>query len=240
MFVLFDAYGTLVELDDFYGRLQRGFAQRGANLSDETVREAGRAEIRHYIHNVLRARDFDSRQIVVRECAQVLGDAAREHGGAHDLKSEELVEILDDAVRFRLFPDTREALEALHAQGVPMGVLSNWDYQLPQRFEEIDLSRYFHFVQSSSQIGYEKPAPQIFQRGLELAREVMPHLTPENCFYVGDHYEKDVIGAQTAGMKPLWVVRDERDLPSSAAPRDESVVIVRSLREIVSLIGENR
>ncbi len=240
MFVLFDAYGTLVELDDFYGRLQRGFAQHGANLSAEVVRAAGHAEIRHYIHNVLRARDFDSRRIVVRECAQVLGDAARKHGGAHDLNNEALVEILDDAVRFRLFPDTRDALEELHAQGVPMGVLSNWDYQLPQRFEEIDLSRYFHFVQSSSEIGYEKPAPQIFQRGLELAREVVPHLTPESCFYVGDHYEKDVVGAQNAGMKPIWVVREERDLPSGETPRDDKAMVVRSLREIVSLIGEKR
>lgn len=238
MFVLFDAYGTLVELDDFYGRLQRGFAGHGAILGDEIVRAAGQAEIRYYIHNVLRARDFDSRRLVVSECAQVLGDAALQQDGAHQLDNDTLVEILDAAVRFRLFPDTREALEELHARRVPMGVLSNWDYQLPQRFEEIDLTRFFHFVQSSSQIGYEKPAPQIFQRGLELARGIVPQLAPQDCFYVGDHYAKDVTGAQKAGMKPIWIVRDESALPPAEAPRHD-LIIVRSLREILPLIGDN-
>jgi putative hydrolase of the HAD superfamily len=235
VFILFDAYGTLVELDDFYGRLQRGFARHGVVLCDRTVRQAAHAEMRHYMGNVLRARDLPSWEHLRVECAQVLGDAVREQGSEHDLPQEALLEILADAIVFRLFPETREVLEALQARGVPMGVLSNWDYQLPLRFEELDLARYFHFVLSSSQAGLEKPGVELFYFGWEHVQKVLPDLAPHECLYVGDHYQKDVQGAQGAGMRPVWIVRDERDLPSGDTPHDENVTIIKSLRELLEM-----
>ena len=233
MFILFDAYGTLVELDDFYGRLQRGFAQRGVVLCDRIVRQAAHDEMRHYMNNVLRAYDLPSWENLRRECAQLLGEAVQKHGGRHDLPPDALLEILADAIVFRLYPETREVLDTLHARGVPMGVLSNWDYQLPQRFEELGLARYFHFVLSSSQAGIEKPGVELFHFGLEYVQNVLPNLKPHECLYVGDHYEKDVQGAQGAGLHPVWVVRDERDLPSGDTPDDENVTIIKSLRELL-------
>lgn len=235
VFILFDAYGTLVELDDFYGRLQRGFARHGVVLCDRIVRQAAHTEMRHYMSNVLRACDLPSWENLRCECAQVLGDAVHHHGGRHDLAQEVLLEILADAIVFRLFPETREVLEALQARGVPMGVLSNWDYQLPQRFEELDLARYFHFVLSSSQAGLEKPGVELFHFGLEYVQNVLPSLAPHQCLYVGDHYEKDVQGAQGAGLHPVWIVRDERDLPSGDTPHDDNVTIIKSLRQLLEM-----
>lgn len=236
MFILFDAYGTLVELDDFYGRLQRGFAARGVVLCDRVVRAAAHKEMRHYMNNVLRARNLESWESLRRECAQVLGDAVREQGARHDLTPEVLLAILADAIVFRLYPETRQVLETLQERGVPMGVLSNWDYQLPLRFEELDLARYFHFVLSSSQAGLEKPGVELFHFGLEYIQKVRPDLAPHDCLYVGDHYEKDVLGAQSAGFNPVWIVRDERDLPSGDTPHDENVTIIKSLQELLALI----
>jgi HAD superfamily hydrolase (TIGR01549 family) len=236
MFILFDAYGTLVELDDFYGRLQRGFAQHGVLLCDRVVRAAAHKEMRHYMSNVLRARDVESWDSLRLECAQVLGDAVQEQGARHNLPLEVLLNILAEAIVFRLYPETREVLESLQSRGVPMGVLSNWDYQLPLRFEELDLAHYFHFVLSSSQAGLEKPGALLFHFGLEHIQEVRPDLAPHDCLYVGDHYEKDVLGAQSAGFKPIWIVRDQRDLPSGETPHDESVTIIKSLRELLELI----
>ena len=236
MFILFDAYGTLVELDDFYGRLQRGFAQQGVVLCDRVVRAAAHKEMRHYMSNVLRARDLESWDALRQECAQVLGDAVREQGARHNLTSDALLEILARAIVFRLYPETREVLETLQSRGVPMGVLSNWDYQLPLRFEELDLARYFHFVLSSSQAGLEKPGMELFNFGLEHIQHVRPDLASQQCLYVGDHYEKDVLGAQSAGFRPIWIVRDERDLPSGETPHDDSVTMIKSLRELLGLV----
>ena len=236
MFILFDAYGTLVELDDFYGRLQRGFASRGVVLCDRVVRAAAHKEMRHYMNNVLRARDLESWDALRRECAQVLGDAVCEQGARHNLTPDTLLEILAEAIVFRLYPETREVLETLQARGVPMGVLSNWDYQLPLRFEELDLAHYIHFVLSSSQAGLEKPGMQLFYFGLEHIQKVRPDLAVQQCLYVGDHYEKDVLGAQSAGFRPIWIVRDERDLPSGDTPHDDSVTIIKSLLELLDLV----
>lgn len=235
MFLLFDAYGTLVELDDFYGRLQRGFAAQGVPLCEHVTRKAAHVEMRHYIANVLRARDFESWTALRRECAAVLGDAVRDNGVPHELSLDALLEILSESIVFRLYPETREVLEVLHRRGVPMGVLSNWDYQLPQRFEELDLARYFCFVLSSSQAGIEKPGEELFRFGFAHARQAVPELSPGQCVYIGDHYEKDVQGAQSAGLRPVWIVRDERDLPSGDTPSDASVTIIKSLRELLEL-----
>jgi HAD superfamily hydrolase (TIGR01549 family) len=235
VFILFDAYGTLVELDDFYGRLQRGFARHGVVLCDRVVRAAAHKEMRYYMSNVLRASNQESWDALRHECAQVLGDAVCEQGARHDLTPDTLLEILAEAIVFRLYPETREVLETLQARGVPMGVLSNWDYQLPLRFEELDLARYFHFVLSSSQAGLEKPGMALFNFGLEHIQKVCPDLTPQQCFYVGDHYEKDVLGAQSAGFRPVWIVREERDLPSGDTPHDENVTMIKSLRELLDI-----
>jgi HAD superfamily hydrolase (TIGR01549 family) len=236
-FLLFDAYGTLVELDDFYGRLQRGFAAHGLELPLGVVRQAARQEMHYYIQHAVRARDLESWQEVRRECSEVLIGAVREQGHQVALSPEAALQVLGDAVVFRAFPDTEAALEKLHHEGIPMGVLSNWDYQLSDILDQINLGRYFAFILSSSQIGVEKPSPIALARGLEAARSVQPDLTAAQCYYIGDHYAKDVVPARTAGMTPVWLVRDERDVASGDKHEDADVLRIGSLCELGDVIG---
>ena len=55
-------------------------------------------------------------------------------------------------------------------------------------------------------------------------------------FYIGDHYEKDVVASGEAGFEPLWIVRDERDIASGEKHQAEGVVPLRSLNEIFARI----
>jgi HAD superfamily hydrolase (TIGR01509 family) len=51
----------------------------------------------------------------------------------------------------------------------------------------------------AGEIGIRKPDPGIFWKAAELlARK------PEECLYVGDFYEADVLGAKKAGMQACW------------------------------------
>jgi putative hydrolase of the HAD superfamily len=239
-FLIFDAYGTLVELDDFYGRLQRGFAGAGWHFSPDEIRRAAHREMKHYIDRSLLARDRESWLALRHECAGVLADALVEARRDFSLSVDKCTEILGDSIHFKAFPEARRVLEALHARGVEMGVLSNWDYELPRILESLDLKKYFAFVLSSAEVGAAKPSPRVFEKAWQMARTVRPQLRESECVYIGDHWEKDVEPARRAGWTPCWLVRARRDLPSksanencAAAPR---VLTLRSLRPLLRLV----
>lgn len=235
-FLIFDAYGTLVELDDFYGRLQRGFAHAGHSFSIEAITHAAHQEMKHYINCSTQACDRESWLRLRRECAAIMADALRAQGQHLALSLDHITQILADAIHFREFPETRAVLERLHAMKIPMGVLSNWDFELPNILEAMDLKKYFRFVLSSAEIGVPKPAPKTFATAIERAREFLPGLKLQNCFYIGDHYEKDVLPARAAGLTPLWLVRDERDLASGEDCLDDKVLRLPDLGKLIDVL----
>lgn len=234
-FLIFDAYGTLVELDDFYGRLQRGFAAAGTHLSLETVTKAARVEMRHYVSRTVEARTEADWIALKAECAGVLAAEIRRREKSFSLDPAQVLPILETALVFRVFPEVREVLEKLHARGFKMGVLSNWDFSLHRIFESVDLSKYFAFVLPSSEVGVQKPAREFFEHALHLARREHSALKSQDCFYIGDHYDGDVVGARDAGMVPVWQVRPERDLPSGELRNDDKVLRIADLRGLLSL-----
>ena len=236
MYLIFDSYGTLMEMDDFYGRLQNGFSRMGVALPLDVVRRAAHAEMRHYMKGARLARCLDSWEKLRRDCALTLENAIREQGYKVELPDEKVMQILSDAVVYKPFPDIKSSLEKLRAKGIRLGVLSNWDFKLQEALENAGIAHLFDFALSSAQVGIEKPAREFFERGLALARRYAPDLKARDCFYIGDHYEKDVLGARNAGLNPLWLVRDARDLPSGEthdAPDD--VPRLRSLRDLLKL-----
>ena len=237
IFLLFDAFGTLVELDDFYGRLQRGFAEHSQiSIPLPAIRRAAHREMRHYMANSLRAHQTDEWELLRHECAQILADALREEDAAWDFSPQTAYRVLDSAIVFRAFPETRAVLETLQARGIPMGVLSNWDFQLPQVLQALGLDGFFEFVLSSAQAGFEKPDAQFFNCGLQRIRALHPTLSAEDCFYIGDHLEKDVIPARAFGFRPLWIVRRERDIASGEAHCAHDVTPFSSLHDIVRVL----
>ena len=92
-----------------------------------------------------------------------------------------------------------EGVAALRADGFRLGVLSDFPVQNKLKFlglEDWDCS----FTSEST--GYLKPHPEPF---LELARRL--DLEPQEILYVGNSYEKDVLGAASVGMKTAHLCR---------------------------------
>ena len=236
MVLIFDSYGTLMEMDDFYGRLQSGFEKSGVTLPLDVVRRAAHAEMRHYMKGAKLAKCLDSWEKLRRDCALTLENAIREQGCKIELPAPGVMQILSEAVVYKPFPDIKNSLEKLRAKGLRLGVLSNWDFKLPSALEDAGIAHLFDFVLSSAQVGQEKPARGFFERGLALARRTAPGLRARDCFYIGDHYEKDVLGARNAGLNPIWLVRESRDLPSGDTHHaDDDVPRLRSLRDLLKL-----
>ena len=234
-FLIFDAYGTLVELDDFTGHLQRNFARCGWEFSRDEIKRAAHREMAFYIERSMLARDRESWLELRKQCAQVLAEALREKRRDFNLSLDKCAEVLSDSIQFRVFPEAQRVLEKLKARGVAMGVVSNWDYELPQILENLGLKKYFSFVLSSAEVGSAKPSLQIFERAWQLARSIRPQLQSDECIYIGDNFQKDVEPAQKIGWTPLWLVRKKRDLTSGDTPETEHIARVRSLRPLLRL-----
>lgn len=125
-------------------------------------------------------------------------------------------------------PELYDALDALQAAGIRMGVISNMLSKtlVPHFLAEYDIERYFEIVLTSSGTGIRKPDPGIFR----IAEEKM-QLKPEELCYVGDTLSRDVRGTRNAGWKT--VIRIESP---AAARRDRGITDVAPDYSITSLM----
>ena len=99
-----------------------------------------------------------------------------------------------------LCPGAAEAVSALAARGVMLGIVSNTGRTpgsvLRRVLERHGLLRHFGPVTYSDEVGVRKPDAQIFQGTLAGAG-----VTPAEALHIGDNPDADVVGAQGVGMR---------------------------------------
>ena len=72
------------------------------------------------------------------------------------------------------------------------------------------------------------------ERGIfEHAMKKMRMQNPEDIVYVGDSYEKDILGATGAGWNAIWLERRGREVPEDIS---ELTSIARSEEDLFQLI----
>ena len=94
--------------------------------------------------------------------------------------------------------DVFPALEQFRAAGLTLAIASNANGVLERVFERVGLTPYFHAICDSFVEGVEKPDPRFFQ--IVLARAGG---RPETAMHVGDLFHVDVLGARSAGIRPV-------------------------------------
>ena len=124
--------------------------------------------------------------------------------------------------------DVRPALEQLQAQGVRLAIASNANGALHRLFDRLGLTQYFCAICDSCVEGVEKPDPRFFEIVLDRAQAVR-----ETTIHVGDLFHVDVVGARSAGLRPILL--DPQDLY-----RHYDVERAKSLDGLVQLIAEGR
>jgi putative hydrolase of the HAD superfamily len=70
---------------------------------------------------------------------------------------DELYRLFADPDVWRVYPEVFDVLQVLRAQGLTLGVLSNWDIRLGPLLEGLKLMPYFDHVVLSAVVGWEKP-----------------------------------------------------------------------------------
>jgi len=138
-----------------------------------------------------------------------------------------------------LFPGALDTLRWLQERGFKVGAVTDRAYGGPRflaELEEYGLDGYLQVVTISSNVGYLKPHPKIFQHALD-ALEV----EAEETMMVGDSLRCDVAGAKGMGMVAVWkrpplgepteVGADKVDVEGEIAPD----YIIENLWELTQL-----
>ena len=116
---------------------------------------------------------------------------------------------------------TPDVLQRLGRQ-YRLGLITNFAYP-PGAYQLLDryrLAAYFDTIVVSGEVGWKKPANQIFATALSNLS-----IEPKDAVYVGDEYEADMVGAKNAGMHTVY-------LSCEPDARDTIDVTIRLLTEL--------
>jgi len=105
-----------------------------------------------------------------------------------------------------LYPEVLEVLEALQGK-FQLAVVSNFDGRLRVIFEHLGLTKFFTHVFLSSELGADKPDPEIFRRAL-----ILSSARPNETLHVGNDPERDWEGASAAGLSVFRLERPHNSL----------------------------
>ncbi|WP_280563998.1 phosphoglycolate phosphatase [Chromohalobacter sp. 48-RD10] len=208
--VVFDLDGTLIDsVPDLAAAVDGALREQG-------LPEVGEAAVRGWVGN-------GSRRLVERALYAV---------GAQDMELEAAHEIFLRYYRqapcrlTHVYPGVREALEALAARGVTLGLITN----KPTAFiapilKCLDLERYFALTLGGDALSTRKPDPAPL---LHLADRL--EIAPSACLMVGDS-RHDVEAGRRAGFRTLAVPYGYNHGEPVAASQPD--VMVESLGELV-------
>jgi putative hydrolase of the HAD superfamily len=107
---------------------------------------------------------------------------------------------------WELYPEVRRVLAEL-APRCRLAVISNFDGRLRFILQHLGISEYFPDVFISSELGADKPDPEIFRRAVKLM-----NLNPEQVLHVGDDPERDWKAASAAGLSLFRLDRPRNSL----------------------------
>jgi len=128
---------------------------------------------------------------------------------------------------FVLYDDVQMPLKALARRNIQLGLISNTHRCLDAFRTHFALADLIKFAVSSSQHGYMKPHPRIFEAALDLAG-----VPAGDAVMVGDSPVQDIEGARRVGMRGVLVRRSENG-SSASIP---GVPVIRSLNELPNVL----
>lgn len=107
---------------------------------------------------------------------------------------------------WEIYPEVIEVLEELRPR-FSLAVVSSFDGRLRMILEQLGISKYFPHVFISSEIGADKPDPEIYRRALKFVA-----LEPDQVLHVGDDPERDWKAAAEAGLSVFKLERPKNTL----------------------------
>jgi putative hydrolase of the HAD superfamily len=219
--VLFDAAETLFTTRGSVGQIYGSIArQYGSTASDEAIQAAFARQFRGAGPLSIQEQKRWWRDVVYRLFTEV-GMVDN-----FDKFFDELYDRFRDSEGWTLFPETKEVLTELKRRNFKLGVISNFDNRAYSVMRSLQILHFFDAVTLSSETGYCKPDPEIFDAAVRAlgvpASEVL---------LVGDSMQDDVEAGIRAGLSAVLIDRRDRHASDPRARR------ISSLRELLPIIA---
>ena len=122
------------------------------------------------------------------------------------------------------YPHAETSLQHL-TQHFTLGALTNGNADLKQ----IGIDDIFNFHLSSESVGASKPAPDMFNKALELAK-----VDAAQAIHIGDHPEQDIVAAKQLGFQTIWVNMAKQPWPDEFEPSFDAEI--SCLSELITAI----
>lgn len=146
-----------------------------------------------------------------------------------------LAEVYRAASRFKLqlYPDVREVLSSLRGR-YRMAALSDGQsvWALPE-LREVGLLEYFECFLISSDLGYRKPDPRMFEKILERME-----LAASEVLFIGNDMYRDVFGARRLGIKTVFFRSNQGEQRNMGAEPDYIIDHFAQLPEAVRFLEQ--
>ncbi len=220
--VLFDYGGTLDGGTHWLDRFLRLYREAGLAVSFDRFRDAF-DHATHCAYADRRVAGLDLQPLIEFHVARHV-----ERLGVSDAGLAQRVSAAFMAASRAALAESRALLERLHRR-VALGVISNFYGNLDRLLAEANIAPLLASIIDSNRVGVRKPDPAIFALAV---RQV--GCDAGETLYVGDSFEKDVVGAHAAGLRTGWLMgAAERPCP---APEIVDVRLHRlaDLEEVVS------
>jgi putative hydrolase of the HAD superfamily len=205
--VFLDVGGTLISPNPSFSEIyHRVLAPLGVVCTEADLQRAAREAWVEMDGQVGRGNDRYShfpggeREYWGRYVREVLRRVSAEE--TTDAAARALAAAFADRSAWAVFPEVPAVLERLGERGYKLAVISNWDSRLRALLAGLGLATAFESIIVSSEVGAEKPAPEIFSRALRSIGS-----DPDEAIHVGDDYVCDYQGARAAGIDALLLVR---------------------------------
>lgn len=212
--ILFDAAGTLFHLPRGVGWHYRDVARRhGGDFAEDELDSAFRRAWRSTPRppDTPGPRVDDDRAWWRAVVSRVLDECGAGAGMDRAAYFEELWNEFVQPGVWELYEDTQEALAVL-AKRLRLGIVSNFDSRLRRILPQLGIAGYFEEMVLSSEVGADKPSPQIFAEALRRFA-----VQPGEAMHVGDDPVADWQGARAAGLQVFELRRPANSLREMVA-----------------------
>lgn len=224
--VFFDFGDTLASTDPPYMmRIANGFRRAGYNISDKDFEHAylkTDCEIfkKHKSEGSINSSEYNEWFFPI--LCEFLGIGEK----PHDVRNNIRINTIPKKFYRTTLPGTQRLLTYLKEKGYTLGVISNNDGFTNRKCKDVDIHRFFDIIADSTNIGYVKPDPRIFEYVLEKMK-----LEPADCLHVGDLYGADVLGAKNVGIEVVWL--NYRDINIMD---DTETIQIKELTELINIL----
>lgn len=228
--VFFDVDFTLIYPGPmFRGEGYRAFGERHGIALDASAFEQGVASAASLLENP--GETYDA-EVFVQYAAHIIEQMGGGSGDRVKVCAREIYDEWAACHHFELFDEVPAVFRELAGAGMRIGLISNTHRSLASFESHFELTGLIAAAIASSEHGYMKPHPSIFEAALRLM-----DVPAAEAVMVGDSIRQDVEGALGVGMRAVLLHRAVEPHPRERELSARGVPVVRSLSEVASALS---